>query len=167
MGETKFTRSFKNNLKDELNAYFSEKGLPLTAQAEYSVKTNYGKNHIDICILHDSNDCALIGIKIEIISDPYQAQSNREKFRDWVHNSPYRCGGLLHIICASANISIVIGLLRDSYADIRQSKGFLYEFYALNPEDWRASRTTASELLWDDWEFMARLLALAHEVFDL
>ena len=75
----------------------------------------------------------------------------------------------MHIICIDANISNpqVLRLLRDSYYDLRQNKGFFYEFYALDIEDGRASKATATKLLREDWEFEVRLLALAHEVFDL
>jgi hypothetical protein len=170
MAETNFTRFFKNNLCNELNTYFNQKRMPLTAKTEYGVPTQYGMNFIDICVIHEYDSDALLGIEIEVISDAYQAQANRKKFRNWVHKSPNRCGGLLHIICINANISKpqLLMLLRDSYSDQRQNKGFFYEFYTLNIKDGRASKATAYDLLWEDeyWEFKVRLLALAHEVFD-
>jgi len=143
--------------------------MPLTAKTEHGVPTKYGMNFIDICVIQEGNSDALLGIEIEVISDAYQARTNRKKFRNLVHNSPNRWGGLMHIICIDANISNpqVLRLLRDSYYDLRQNKGFFYEFYALDIEDGRASKTTATKLLREDWEFEVRLLALAHEVFDL
>jgi len=166
MAETKFTKSVKYNLAEYLNIWLQEVGSNLEAIPEYSVKSKLSKNLIDVAIVDKGNESKLVAIEIEVKSNPDQIFINRRKFKEWVHASPYRRGGLFHLIFSKANISQqrMYRLLRDSYSSISAGKGFFYEFMAIDA-DYRESNETARFLVDENWEFDARLLALIEEVF--
>lgn len=169
MAEKKFTKYFKKNLNRELNGYFLRNEWPLRATCEKGTNSLYGKNLIDIGIAYHEDEIEnknyLVGIEIETISSPKQIYKNVAKFRNWVFNSTYRTGGLLHIMDIRANISenamrSLIYEIRDS---VNEDKGFYYDFIVRN-HDHRQTAFSATELV-DDWEFKTRFLSLIDRVF--
>jgi len=167
MAEHKFTKYFKHNLSAKLNEFFDSNDYELNAIPEHYVPSLYGKNGIDIGITSDDQPSNLVGIEIEFVSNPKQIKTNRDKFRNWVHNSNDRIGGLLHIICDDALITQpgLYDLLIESYLEISKGKDFFYEFYALKDFDRRETQNTAEYIVNQDWEFDARLISLVHKVF--
>lgn len=161
MAEHKFTQYFKKNLSLKLNESFDKNEYELRAIPEYSVQSLYGRNAIDIGIISDDYPNRIVGIEIEYISSANQISLNRDKFRNWVHNSKNRVGGLLHMICDDATISDnkLYELLIKSYSETSKGKSFFYEFYALKSFDRRETLYTADYII-DDWEFDARLFSL-------
>ena len=166
MGEHKFTKHFKNNLTDNLNELFEQNEYELIAESEFSVPSFYGRNAIDIGIYSKKDVSKIVGIEIEFVSCQKQITINRDKFRNWVNNSKYRSGGLLHIICADAKITQnkLYELLIHSYEEMSTGREFYYEFFALKEFDRRETQYTAQYIL-EDWEFDARLFSLLHKVF--
>ena len=167
MAETRFTKSVKYNLADYLNIWLKDIGSGLIAKPEYSIKSHLSKNIIDVALIDPNNLSKIVAIEIEVKSNPDQILTNRRKFKEWVHASPNRKGGMLHLIFSKANITQkrMYRLLRDSYSAIASGNGFFYEFMAIEA-DYRESKETARYLVQDDWEFDARLLALTNEIFE-
>jgi len=168
MPENNFTKRIKNNLSTKLNERFTWKSPRLKSSTEHRVNSIYGKNGIDIAIHEEGNIDKLVGIEIEFISHPDQIELNRNKFRNWVHNSKNRSGGLLHVICEDTNISQtrLVNLLVDNYFETSKDSGYFYELYVLKINDKRATQIVANELVCN-WEFEARLDSLVKKVFDL
>ena len=168
MGERKFTKHFKTNLAYNLNKIFKDYEYELIAETEDSIPSWYGRNAIDIGIRSNSEDNhKMVGVEIEFVSCTKQIAINRDKFRNWVNNSIFRVGGLLHIICEDAQISQnnLYKLLIDSHSEISSGRNFFYEFYALKEFDRRETKYTAEYII-EDWEFDARLFTLINKVFD-
>lgn len=169
MAEHKFTKNFKKNLSIKLNELFTKYDYELQAIPELSVPSLYGRNGINIGIINSGNDDEIqkvVGVEIEFVSCANQIKINRDKFRNWVHNSKYRIGGLLHMICDDAQISQkkLYKLLIDSHYETSKGKSYFYEFYALKEFDRRETQYTAEYII-KDWEFDARLFSLIHNVF--
>ncbi|MCK9276437.1 MAG: hypothetical protein M0P57_15265 [Syntrophales bacterium] len=167
MAETKFTKSVKDSLAYYLNIWLKQDRYDIQAIPEYGVKSKLSKNYIDVALLNQKDETHIVAIEIEVKSNPDQILLNRKKFKEWVHASPYRKGGMLHLIFSEANITQqrMYKLLRDSYSAISSGKGFYYEFMTYEA-DYRESRETARYLVDESWEFDARLLALINEVFE-
>lgn len=130
MAETRFTKSVKYNLADYLNDWLKNIGSDLIAEPEYNVKSRLSKNLIDVALIDPVDESKIVAIEIEVKSNPDQILTNRRKFKEWVHASPYRKGGMLHLIFSKANITQqrMYRLLRDSYSAIASGNGFFYEF---------------------------------------
>ena len=167
MAETKFTKHIKLNLADILNVWLENEGWQLQAVPECTVRAHGSWNKIDVAIIDPEDKSRIVGIEIEVKSNPTHILTNRRKFKEWVVASKYRSGGLMHIIFSEANISQkqMYRLLRDAYKSVSDGNGFFYEFMAIDDVDYRESKEIARWLVEESWEFDVRLLALMYEVF--
>jgi len=100
MAEDKYTKAFKLALCSEINELLAEEWQ----LEDFVASTEHGKDmlgafngYIDIGIIDQTNNLALVGIEIEHYSGSSQANQNVNKIKTWAHNSTKRKCGLLHI----------------------------------------------------------------------
>lgn len=170
MAENGFTKYFKRNLKNRLEFYFDKEEVKLEVVTEYPIKFGDTTNYIDIGISDPEKDNLLVGIEIENISSRDQIFKNYDKFKNWVHKSKQRKGGLLHIVSYEANIDYEDNyeLFLRAYDDTSKGLGFFYEFFALNDLnkiDRREYDKLSEKIVCHSWEFDVRLFALISMVF--
>ncbi len=167
MAEHNFTKNFKKNLAYWLDDYFDDCGIELEVETEHRMDVGNIENRIDIGILDPENDDLRIGIEIEYISNRDQILKNYNNFKNWVHWSGYRKGGLLHIISYDSALSRkdLWNILHRSYNDTSKALDFYYEFLKLEESDLRKHDELAKSLVYDDWEFDARFFSLILKVF--
>ena len=168
MAEYNFTNRFKENLAYWLQEYFNEREIELKIKTEYHHDVGIVKNKIDIAIFEQNNYNSLIGMEIEFISNRNQVFKNYNNFKRWVHLSPYRKGGLLHIIFESADIygKNVFKLVLGSYADTSKGLNFFYEFFYIDGKiDEREYDKLAKNLIFDNWEFEVKFCSLLIQIF--
>lgn len=167
MGEHNFTYHFKNNLAYWLQDYFDDCEIGLEVETEHRKYVGNIENRIDIGILDPEKDDLFIGIEIEYISNRDQIFRNYNNFKNWVHSSQNRKGGLLHIISYESDLSRkdLWEILYQSYNDTSKALDFFYEFLKLEESDLRKHDKLAKSLVYDDWEFDARFCSLILKVF--
>ena len=137
MAENIFTQNFKKNLRNHLECYFDEERVNLDVKTEYVIRIGDVENRIDIGIYDSENENHLIGIKIENIYNRQQIFKNYNNFKNWVHVSKKRKGGLLHIISYESDLDYEDSykLFLKSYHDTSKGLDFFYEFFALKNID--------------------------------
>lgn len=167
MAENRFTKYFKRNLKNRLELYFDKEEVKLEVDTEYPIKIKDTTKFIDIGIFDPEKDNLLVGIEIENISNRDQIFKNYGKFKDWVHSSKQRKGGLLHIVSYESNLDFKESyeLFLRAYDDTSKGLDFFYEFFALEDIDRREYNKLSENIVCHSWEFDVRLFALILKVF--
>lgn len=163
------TTKFQQSLCKFLNELFhDELGFnDLYAETEHRKFLGDELNKIDIGIISKKKENSIISVEIEINNNFDQIWTNYSKFKNWVHKSNGRIGGLLHIINGDTHFHEykMSDLLKASYKDILKNNGFFYELFPLHIADKRISNHTIAQEIINNWEFRARLYTLLHFVF--
>ena len=177
MPEKRFTKTFKNELKNRISEFLKREEIPLTAVTEFGKKGELfapdlgEKTIVDIGILsknYENNKLLrLVAIEIEYVSSNKQIQLNFKKLLNYAKRHKYSRIGLLHFIFWEAQISkkTLIGLAKLPLIE-NKSKNFYYHLLLYDKKlDKRKPAEFAKEVFSEDWKFGAYLFSLTETVF--
>jgi len=177
MAEKKFTKYFKLGLKDRINEFFEDKGVPLYAVTEFGKGELYASDFceetvVDIGILPVNVDrnvnFRFVAIEIEYISSVEQIFLNFGKLLNYAKRHKRSKVGLLHLIFWESQITKTALVEIAKLPLVANGNGngkFYYQLFLCDETlDKRRPKACAEEIF-KNWKFGARLFSLLEVVF--